>query len=347
MLVVEHVTGGGLAGRDLPTSWAAEGSAIRRALAKDFAAVPGVQVVMTLDARLPEELGPWTVVRVGAGDYGSTLDRLVAEAESTAPIAPETSGALRDLLERIDLGGGRSLGSTVEAVELAGDKLRLAEHLERHGIPTPPSRRAFRDGPLPRDIAYPAVIKPIDGAGSVGTRWVHSASDLSAWADPDLGPVALIQPFFVGEPRSATFLARPGLPARLLGVGRQDVIRIGASFAYRGGTLLDEELSLDHPARLAVDSIEGLAGPVGVDYLQTPDGPVTVIEVNPRPTTSCVGLVVALGPGRLGSAWLGLDNPQADLSEIVRSQAPLRFLADGTIASPDSERTAIERGRCA
>src|SRR3954452_10376991 len=79
VLVHEWVTGGGLAGRPMPASWAAEGHAMRRAIAGDFAALPGVRVVVTLDDRFPEEPGPWSVVRIGAGREGATFPRLVAE----------------------------------------------------------------------------------------------------------------------------------------------------------------------------------------------------------------------------------------------------------------------------
>src|SRR4051794_3302211 len=67
VLVHEWVTGGGLAGSALPASWAAEGRAMRLAIARDFAGVPGVDVVMTRDARLPPDTGPWKVVAIGPG----------------------------------------------------------------------------------------------------------------------------------------------------------------------------------------------------------------------------------------------------------------------------------------
>ncbi len=59
VLVHEWVTGGGLSGSPLPASWEREGSAMRRAIAAEFAALSTeeIKVVMTLDARLPEEAG--------------------------------------------------------------------------------------------------------------------------------------------------------------------------------------------------------------------------------------------------------------------------------------------------
>src|SRR5689334_3932005 len=90
VLVHEFVTGGGLAGEELPPSWAAEGSAMRRAIVADLAAVPGVRVVMTLDERFLDEPGSASrVVRVGPGQEPSTLGRLAARSDYTLVIAPE------------------------------------------------------------------------------------------------------------------------------------------------------------------------------------------------------------------------------------------------------------------
>src|SRR5438445_1071486 len=71
ILIHEWVTGGGMADTVLPPSWAAEGSAMRRAIAGDFAALEGgrARVIVTLDARLDDDPGPWTVVRIEARQY--------------------------------------------------------------------------------------------------------------------------------------------------------------------------------------------------------------------------------------------------------------------------------------
>src|SRR3954467_7002884 len=139
ILVHEWVTGGGLAGRTLPPSWAAEGHAMRRAIARDFAAVPGVRVVVTLDDRFPEdeEAGPWAFVRIGPGEEDATFARLASEAHYTAPTAPETDGILAARARTIERVGGRSLGSSPSAIELTGDKLRLARHLAGRGVAPP------------------------------------------------------------------------------------------------------------------------------------------------------------------------------------------------------------------
>ena len=69
-------------------------------------------------------------------------------------------------------------------------------------------------------------------------------------------------------------------------------IEVGRPFVYRGG-----EVPLAHPmaaraltvAQSAVRLIPGLAGYIGVDLILTPDEAL-LIEINPRLTTSYIGL---------------------------------------------------------
>jgi len=91
--------------------------------------------------------------------------------------------------------------------------------------------------------------------------------------------------------------------------------------------------------RRAVESVAGLRGFVGVDFFWEPElGETTVLEINPRATTSFVGLGRLLPAGHLAAVWLaacGVAGYKCDLLEnladIVRRQPPVCFDADGTI----------------
>src|ERR1700728_4806853 len=117
-LIHEWVTGGGLAGKALPASWAAEGRAMRRAIAADFACLPcgPIRVIVTSDSRLPDDPGPWTIA---AGDDPARVRELARDADFTVLIAPETSGILASATRDLEHSGARILGSTAAAVELA------------------------------------------------------------------------------------------------------------------------------------------------------------------------------------------------------------------------------------
>ena len=51
---------------------------MRRAIAAEFAALPTeeIKVIMTLDARLPEEAGPWRNEPIDPGEHGRKLRKL-------------------------------------------------------------------------------------------------------------------------------------------------------------------------------------------------------------------------------------------------------------------------------
>ena len=107
ILVYEWVTGGGLAGSPLPASWAAEGAAMRRAIAADFASLAGdpVRVIVALDPRLPDDPGLWRVERIASGEHIDRILELARAADFTVLIAPETAGVLAGLTRDLHSAG--------------------------------------------------------------------------------------------------------------------------------------------------------------------------------------------------------------------------------------------------
>jgi predicted ATP-grasp superfamily ATP-dependent carboligase len=99
-----------------------------------------------------------------------------------------------------------------------------------------------------------------------------------------------VQPLVPGLAASVAFLIGPGRCVALPPC-RQHLSDDGR-FAYRGGSLpLPPDLAAraERVARLAVEAVPGLAGYVGVDVVLGDEGD-WVIEINPRLTTSYLGL---------------------------------------------------------
>jgi predicted ATP-grasp superfamily ATP-dependent carboligase len=313
---------------------------MRQAIAADFAAVAGVRVMVTLDARFPEERGPWSIVPVRPGEEEATLRRLAAVADYTVLIAPETGGILASRTRILEDAGGRGLGSSAEAVALTGDKLRLGAHLAQHGIATPSCREVVPRLGLPLDFSYPAVLKPIDGAGAQDTFLVRDAG-----ACPEAALVmekSLLQPLVPGVAHSASFLVGREGRVRLIAAGRQHIALCEDRFVYRGGTVPVAPRGVAEGPRRAAESVPGLRGYFGVDYLwNEATGLTTVIEINPRPTTSYVGLARWLGAGTLARAWLRVVagfGPTAGTERSLQGANPRKtvtFAADGAMILPD------------
>jgi tyramine---L-glutamate ligase len=341
ILVHEWVTGGGLSGFDLPASWAAEGLAMRRAIAADFACLQDgpIRVIVTSDSRVAEDRGPWTIT---AGDDLARVRELAITADSTVLIAPETSGILASLTRDFEQAGARLLGSTAEAVELAADKARLAARLKELSIDTPATQIIVPAAGLPRDAPYPSVLKPIDGAGAVDTFFLASAMSL-----PDRAramPVALLQPFVPGTPMSASFFVELGGQIWPIGVGIQRMAIREGRFEYCGGSLPAPCRDALPQLTPAVDAVAGLRGFVGVDFIwNARERRATILEINPRPTTSYVGLSRLVPGGLLARSWLAACEPLvrdagilAGLAERIHSKREfVSFKANGEVHHDD------------
>jgi predicted ATP-grasp superfamily ATP-dependent carboligase len=345
ILVHEWVTGGSMADLPLPTSWAAEGRAMRRAIAGDFAAMNGgwARVIVTLDSRLDDDQGPWTVERLGCRDGSQRVLELARQADYTVVIAPETMSSLAGFLTGLEEAGARLLGSSVDSVELAGRKDRLGEWLAARGIDTPPCRRVSPSRGLPPDAVYPAVLKPVDGAGTIDTYFVEHPAQLPASARTLAG--SLMQPYVAGQPMSASFLVNSAGRAWLIAIGEQRITRSDGQFAYRGGRIPAASAVDERPLRAAVESIPGLLGFVGVDFIWDPTrGRTTVLEINPRATTSIVAITRLLPPGHLASAWICACDPRSDgaglmpgLRKLIEGRPPVVFDASGTVLATGAD----------
>jgi predicted ATP-grasp superfamily ATP-dependent carboligase len=287
VLVYEHTCGAGRASS--PESLCVEGRAMLDAVLDDFRRVPGVEPVTLLDIPPDEE--------------HAALAELARSCDLTLLVAPECDGILRQRCLWVEDAGGRLLGPSSSAVGLTGDKLVLAHHLRDRGVPTPPCFRS------PGEASYPAVCKPRDGAGSQATFLVRSPEEAAARMTEWPGEM-LLQPFVPGLAASVAFLIGPRDPIPLLPAAQH--LSDDGHFRYLGGCLpLPDGLATRAAelGRRAVESVPGLRGYVGVDLVLGEDGDA-VIEINPRLTTSYVGLR-ALAETNLAAAMLGVVSGEA------------------------------------
>ena len=345
ILVHEFVSGGGLAGRDVPVSLAREGLAMLTALIADLAAIRRHQIVTTVDPRfaLPTPSGV-EVVTLSPGSEGrAALDALIASADAVWLVAPETNRCLERLAVRVERSRKTLLGSGAMAIRRASDKARLPRRLARHGVPHPKTR-VLRPGAdwrkAAREVGYPLIVKPARGAGCKGVclarnvRELRDAVDITRRANGSES--LLLQRYVTGTAASVSLLA-DGRRAVALTVNAQSV-RASTPFSYRGG-----KTPLDHPlAGKAVETalrtcqaFPGLRGYVGVDVVLT-ESEAVVIEVNPRLTTAYLGVRSALA-GNIGNvgnvAAMALAACAGTLPVPPPARRTVRFTAAGLIRS--------------
>jgi tyramine---L-glutamate ligase len=334
ILVHEYVTGGGWPEPDLPGALTGEAAAILRALLADMRAWGRFPVVTTRDHRLYDMgLVADRVVELRPEVYSTALVDLARECGAALVVAPESGGALERVSTWLADAGVCLLGSLPTAVAVAADKWECYRRFALAGLPAPETVRVApaAAAAAAANLGYPVVVKPRDGAGCDGVSLVADGTLLeAALREPALlgSAEVLVQRYVEGCPASVSLLVAGGR-STALGLNGQRV-RAGIPFAYHGGVA-----AIAHPRRAeacrlaqeAVALVPGLQGYVGVDMVL---GEETnwLIEINPRPTTSYVGLrrVVDLNVAR--AIWRACRD--GSLPSVVRASAPSAFTKDGT-----------------
>lgn len=284
------------------------------AVLHDFARVPGVEPLTVPD------------------DEPSAFGRLAACADYTLVIAPEFDGLLARRCRWVLEAGGRLLGPSPDAVDQTADKLALARLLHDEQVPTPPCYPTDAG----QSLRFPAVLKPRDGAGSQATCLVSSREELPACLERMRAEMPrtefVLQPFVPGRPASVALLLGPGQEVALPPAAQH--ISADGRFRYEGGTVpLPPDLAA-RAVRLALRvarTVAGLCGYVGVDLVlgESADGSGDrVIEINPRLTTSYLGLR-ALARENLAAAMLRAVRGEA-VGHLTWHAAAVHFRADGT-----------------
>jgi len=298
---------------------AGEGRAMRDAVVADLACLPGARVLVVERRR----------------DFRAALRR----ADAALVVAPEESRILERLCRLVERSGRTLLGPSSEAVRFLADKLRTARVLAAAGVPTPRTRvLSFVSArPALRRMRTPFVLKPRDGCGGQGVVVVRLRRQIDAALDvvrratrrDDL----LAQDYVPGAPASVSLV----VSAATLDLGlNSQRLRRGRTPAYLGGETFwpharaDEAVAAARAAAESLrDSCAGVRGYLGVDLVIGRTG-ATVIEVNPRLTTSYVGLRVSI---RENLASLIVDAVAGrPLPERITRVGRCRFRIDGATA---------------
>ncbi|MDD3620851.1 MAG: ATP-grasp domain-containing protein [Methanofollis sp.] len=223
----------------------------------------------------------YEVVSPRGGDLMAEIEDLAPDCDVGLVIAPDH--LLAPLTKKLE-DCTRNIGCGSMNIALCANKKRSLEVLAAHGIPVPAEKT---DGLK--------VVKPVRGCDTYNTRLTEAAP----------GPDEIGQEYIEGEPMSVSLIGSrivgeaclyfSGAEPLVLSLNRQK-ISLGEDgyFAYHGG-----ETPVDHPMKdeiiktaVKAATVLGCQGYVGVDLI-VGDRPY-VLEVNPRMTTSMVGIAVCM-----------------------------------------------------
>jgi predicted ATP-grasp superfamily ATP-dependent carboligase len=295
ILIHEYFTGGGWIGPEMPPDLVSEGLAMLCAVTEDFSKWEKVRVYTTLDKRLTGILLTADNVMITDPEaYEKSITGFAKQCDFSLIIAPESKGILSGLNKQMTDIGALPLGCNPEAIRLTGDKWKCHKILLGAGLPVPETlfsdkynviENAYKSG-------FPLVIKPVDGVGCEGVNIVRDMDMLRTVLeyDPSYTDRMLLQEYMRGDHLSVSILST-GKEFVFLSLNRQ-YIDEGTPFKYLGGEIMPPPCAgdeLHNIIKRVLEVIPGLKGYFGVDLIRSEKG-YKVIEINPRLTTSYVGL---------------------------------------------------------
>ncbi|HSI38733.1 MAG TPA: ATP-grasp domain-containing protein [Methylotenera sp.] len=326
ILLLEYITAGGLNHVPLPASLLREGTLMRDALLRDFSQLAEVEIITTCDTRVDlSELSQQAIVLDHKSNPMPVWQSLLQSCDAALIVAPETAGVLTELTQLIEASPAKNLGCSSQAVELTSSKFASYQALKNANILTIPTYIAnevmLSNLSLKGFFQHGYIIKPNDGAGCEDTLYFADIEALQIWLDlnPEMLTGYIVQPYQTGTPASISMLCKDG-KAWVLGCNQQKIAMttIDAnqqSIHYNGSVI--NGLSLLHRTtfeRLAdsiAHALPGLNGYVGVDVIVDGEA-VYVVEINPRITTSYIGLRESLGCNPAQLIWGSADNPSVE-----------------------------------
>ena len=326
-----------------------EGLAMLTALAGEAAASSRFTTRVLLGAGVPfSPPAGVSVVRIPRGREGDGLLTAASASDWLVVVAPETAGILARRLHSLSSRGCRLASPTAAFAALAADKQATMLALAAAGVPVPAGRLLRAGSCPPPGFRLPMVRKRVDSTGCDGLVMIESPTDAGGPAVHDERLEASVE----WLPVSVSLLCGKACLLPLPPVIQQ--FSQGRSPAYLGGRLPVPASLVPRAHQLAVRAIRAMArasqngdgGPapaagwVGVDMIlaDREDGRGDrVLEINPRVTTSLVGLAQCSKVNLIDAMILAAAGGVPSLAFRDLSTAPCEFAA-----RPSSRSTLAE-----
>lgn len=332
ILVAEYLTSGGLIESSLSQSLLAEATMMLKAIVTDLADCKQVKVQVLLDERLntPELQLIREHVQIHSvtqqDGFRSIWLNAIQHVDAVLIIAPESEGLLQTLCRDVELANKLLLNSSSAVVDITASKIKTCQLLAEHGISV--IKTDSIDSIL--DYSFPIVVKPDDGVGAEGIQILTDQAGLERIKQTVQTRRLIKQPFIQGQAASLSVVF-DGQDTRILSYNQQ-LIEIEQESIRLCGTVVSEQTEFwQFYERLVVQIatiLPDLKGYAGIDVVETGNGPV-LMEINPRLTTSYVGLrqALSINPAEcILECFTGQAAP--NLTTKPESHTPVRITID-------------------
>lgn len=326
IFVGEYVCGGGLAGQaidTIPKCLRMEGEAMLRAIVSDLSQV--AETVVPLDPRLQLEFDATkSVVTDSDQPFWGQWVAAAKDCDSAIIVAPESDGILAKGVAMLRAAGIDVMSGSGDFLRVASDKLQTAKVLLGTGVAHPLSM-SLSDRRFEAELEdhKEFVLKPRDGCGTQEIRRFDSFAAARAELTDDL----ILQAWMPGRAISIALVAS-GSHQTFLPAVSQDLDAVSCEYAGGCGPLDDDaQRRATALASRAIAAMPPTArGFVGLDLLlgERPSEDC-VIEINPRLTTSYVGLRQMI-KGNLAARLFDLETGPVQCNVTTDS---VRWSSDG------------------
>ena len=333
IFVGEYVCGGGLADQaidDIPKCLRMEGKAMLRAIVSDLSQV--AETVVPLDPRVQVDLdAAKTAIMDPNQPLWAQWVSAAQDCDSAIIVAPESDGVLAKGVAMLRAAGVDVMAGSGDFLRVASDKLQTAKVMLAAGVAHPLSMglsdRRFETELEDHDKF---VLKPRDGCGTQEIRTFDRFEEARAELTDDL----ILQAWMPGRAISVSLVAS-GSHQTFLPAVSQDLDSV--SCEYTGGCGPLDEDAQRRATALASRAIAAMPptarGFVGLDLLlgERPSEDC-VIEINPRLTTSYVGLRQMI-KGNLSARLFDLETGPVKCN--VQTDT-VRWTSDGQVSVDDA-----------
>lgn len=309
LLIFEYFCGGGRSNYTLNDNLIQEARALLSQLLIDFAKLKEFNITTSLDIRAIKKLDKRAIqnkfpaqnrvfIKKPKKDlelFTSLLD--YQQHDAALIIAPETNDILANLTALAENKGLIILGPNSNTIKILGDKWFSYLLFKQNNISQPKTYLLKNNTPTEikelikkEQLSFPLCLKPRDGFASE-ILYLNSWDNHKSFS-PYLERNLILQEFITGSTASISLL-KNSQQTTFLSLNLQ---KTNENFSYIGG-----EIGVNHPLKKQIvtqlnntlTSFSGLKGYLGVDLILKEEN-FFFLEVNPRLTSSYIGLTAAL-----------------------------------------------------
>ncbi|MFX1503294.1 MAG: ATP-grasp domain-containing protein [Promethearchaeota archaeon] len=312
IFIFEFVSGGGFNLEKIPISLFCEGFGMLRSIIADFKELD-FEICTILDYRiffLSSFLQADVVKIVEKHDeYIKLFKEMVNKSNYSFIIAPEFSKILYNLTKIVKDYNRILLSVDLKAIDLCTSKFETYKFFKKNKVNTPLTYQIpFKGKSLDFNFIFqkfeelncPIIIKPDDGVGAENifhfekdSQFFNSLTNINTHLDKNRSYI--LQEFIEGKDLSVSLIGVLNSEESpiLLSINSQDINLKDLIPEYLGGyTPLSnyEELMEKLSSILRKISNLKIGGYFGIDFIEQNNGLLNFIEINPRLTTSYIGL---------------------------------------------------------